>query len=1032
MEMEVMVLFITFTLSCDAIKLGILESDRNLVHICEMALKDGEDDGQCTANTIQILDAATCTADNPAKGTANAVVFHFQEHIEAFIDSNCQSEILEIAGLARFWNSPVMVRTVTNPSINDPDLYPTAVQFGLTSPVDFTYAIKSLIDYLNITSVVLVSSAGSSFDHYSIVAGIEQITRKQRLFRIEKFIEIDEYMLAKNEVTGENLRTTTSMIIIGNDFINLGMVFHKLDVITLTNDQYMIILICNQISEICTNGIKNIITRAKIIVLAPIIEQYKSIEDKLNKRLNFTVKDNEVEMYVTMYDACYGFCFGIGHNSILDGKQLAQSMRNQHFTDAFGNVTLDGAAKRLQNYAFQWLPSENDGFQEVMTLTMIEAQCTPENKCFDLGVEIIDESFWNIYENVNIKKCIKYNNYSYSIITITAIGGVTGIVICSIGFYLYRRKKHLEVYRMMWKISKENLKVIETKRSKGRAVSDNLSHKRRQLDSYALVGTLKAEFMCFKQYKRIPWNKVQLKFLYELKSLNHNNLTNFIGICYNDFDRFYVLHTLIERASLEDFIYDHQFNVDNTFKCAFIKDILKGLQYLHKSPIGYHGMLSLKTCMIDSNWVLKLTNFGISTMLNELIDQNYIRAAELIPQQFYLTVAPELLIGIQIGWNFPKGTVMGDIYSFGIMLYSIIFRIKPFDRFSLKEVLSNVIQKSLRPHIDNDNNDPLIPLMCQCWNSIPEARPKLQNIREIIGSIFSCSKGNLVDQMIKMNEKYAQNLEHIVAERTSLLVEAQQQTDRLLCEMLPPSIAAELKAEKIIIPRNYKSATVGFCQIVGFMHLMEQCTPEQVISFLNETFMIFDEVIKRHDAYKVETTGETYMMASGVPSENGGQHIFEIAEIALEIREKTFTYKIISAPNWHLRVRIGFHCGPIAAGVIGLRSPRYCLFGDTVNFASRMQSNCESNQIQVAESTAKILMENSKYKLTKRGVVNVKGKGDVNTYWLNELVVNEQKSTNATSNSEMLHQTLSNDVSLSMVKNATVDLASTGLINDSK
>lgn len=108
-------------------------------------------------------------------------------------------------------------------------------------------------------------------------------------------------------------------------------------------------------------------------------------------------------------------------------------------------------------------------------------------------------------------------------------------------------------------------------------MSDNLSNKRRQLDSYALVGTLKAEFICFKQYKRIPWNKAQLKFLYELKSLNHNNLTNFIGICYNDLDRFYVLHTLIERASLEDFIYDNQFNVDNTFKCAFIKDILKVL-----------------------------------------------------------------------------------------------------------------------------------------------------------------------------------------------------------------------------------------------------------------------------------------------------------------------------------------------------------------------------------------------------------------------------------------------------------------------
>uniref|UniRef100_A0A1I8ELQ4 guanylate cyclase n=1 Tax=Wuchereria bancrofti TaxID=6293 RepID=A0A1I8ELQ4_WUCBA len=944
MERKMIVLFfIISTLLCDPIKLGILESDQNLVHICKMAIEDGQNAGHCTANIIQIQDAATCMINNPAKGTANAIAFHFQEHVEvvicafvdiydrsqynfkAFINSRCESEILEIAGLARFWNSPVMIRAVANPIISDQDVYPTVVQFGRTSALDFTYAIKSLIDYLNITSVVLVSSTESSFDHYSIVAGIEQTAKQQRSFRIDKFIEINEYMLRENKIIAEKLRTTTSTIIIGDDFNDLGMVLRNLEVISLSDDHYMIILICNQISEICTNSIKHIVADASIIIisintvlaamLAPIIEQYKVMANKLSERLNFTIKEKEIEMYVTMYDACYGFCFGTRHSSILNGKKFAQSMRNQHFTDIFGNVTLDGTGKRLQNYAFQWLPSRNDEFQRVMTLLMIEAQCTYGNKCFDL---------------------------------------------------------HMEAYRMMWKISKEDLKVIETKRSKEHAISDNLSHKRRQLESYALVGTLKAEFICFKQYKRIPWNKAQLKFLYELKSLNHNNLTNFIGICYNDLDRFYVLHTLIERASLEDFIYDHQFNVDNTFKCAFIRDILKGLQYLHKSSIGYHGMLSLKTCMIDTNWVLKLTNFGISTMLNELIDQNYI---------LYITVAPELLTGIQIGWNFPKGTVVGDIYSFGMMLYSIIFRIKPFDRLSLKEVLHNVVEKSLRPQIDNDNSDPLITLMCECWNSVPEERPKLENIRQTIRTIFSNSKGNLVDQMIKMNEKYAQELEHIVAERTSLLVEAQEQTDRLLCEMLPPSIAAQLKAGETIIPRNYESVTVGFCQIVEFMYLMEHCTPAQVISFLNEAFMTFDEIIKCHDAYKVETTGETYMMASGVPSENGGRHIFEIAEIALKIREKTLAYKVTAAPNWHLRVRIGFHCGPIAAGVIGLRSPRYCLFGDTVNFASRMQSNCEANQIQVAESTAKILMENSKYNLTKRGVVHVKGKGYLFNYY---------------------------------------------------
>ncbi|MCP9265164.1 Guanylate cyclase [Dirofilaria immitis] len=879
------ILFIIPALLCDAIKLGILESNQNLVNICEMALKDAQNAGHCIADTIEILNATTCTISNPAKGTANAIAFHFQQHVQAFIDSKCESEVLEIAGLARFWNSPVMVRAATNPSINDQNLYPTVVQFGLTSALHFTYAIKSLIDYLNITSVVLVSSNERSFDHYSIVAGIEQIVEQQHPFHVEKYIEIDEYMLKTRK-------------------------------------------------------------------LAPIIERYKSIGDELNKRFNFIVKEEEIETYMTMYDTCYGFCFGIGHNSILDGMKFAQSMRNQQFTDAFGNVTLDGIAKRLQNYAFQWLPSGDDEFQK--------------------EVQVIDDDFWNDYKNITPRIFETFGNVSNDV----------------------------EDFKRKFKI-------------KGHAVSDNLNNKRRQLDSYALVGSLKAEFICFKQYKRIPWNKTQLKFLSELKSLSHNNLTNFIGICYNDLDRFYVLHALIERASLEDFIYDNQFNMDDTFKSAFIKDILKGLQYLHKSSIGYHGMLSLKTCLIDTNWVLKLTNFGISSMLNELINQNYIRAVELIPQQcklnfnnpinllgyhsfyvcsflVYITVAPELLIDIQIGWNFPKGTVVGDIYSFGIMLYSIVYRIKPFDRFSLKEVLDNVIRKSLRPQINDCSDDPLIGLMCQCWNEKPEVRPKLRTIRQAIGTIFSCSKGNLVDQMIKMNEKYAQNLERIVAERTSLLIEAQEQTDRLLYEILPPSIAAELKAGKTVIPRNYESVTVGFCQIVGFMYLMEQCTPEQVIAFLNEAFMSFDEIIKCHDAYKVETTGETYMMASGVPSENGGKHIFEIAEIALEIREKTLAYKVIAAPNWHLRVRIGFHCGPIAAGVIGLRSPRYCLFGDTVNFASRMQSNCEANQIQVAESTAKILMGYSKYKLTKRGMVRVKGKGDVNTYWLNELTLNEQ------------------------------------------
>uniref|UniRef100_A0A8R1II43 guanylate cyclase n=1 Tax=Caenorhabditis japonica TaxID=281687 RepID=A0A8R1II43_CAEJA len=156
-----------------------------------------------------------------------------------------------------------------------------------------------------------------------------------------------------------------------------------------------------------------------------------------------------------------------------------------------------------------------------------------------------------------------------------------------------------------------------------------LTSRRRAFNSYALVGTQRAELIAYKQIKKINFAEVTLDYLYNLKQLQHDNLAKFFGIQLNDMDNLTVLHALVERGTLEEFYADIDgFDMDETFKSAFMRDILKGLQYLHKSPVGYHGYLQASTCLIDINWVLKLTLYGVSNFICDNLDTKSIKSDE--------------------------------------------------------------------------------------------------------------------------------------------------------------------------------------------------------------------------------------------------------------------------------------------------------------------------------------------------------------------------------------------------------------------
>ncbi|XP_022257054.1 receptor-type guanylate cyclase Gyc76C-like, partial [Limulus polyphemus] len=352
--------------------------------------------------------------------------------------------------------------------------------------------------------------------------------------------------------------------------------------------------------------------------------------------------------------------------------------------------------------------------------------------------------------------------------------------------------------------------------------------------------------------------------------------------------------------------------------------------------------------------------------------------------------APEILRDTS---QYPRGTQKGDVYSFSIILHEIISRQGPFSGSTdihPKEIVKNIKEYKegevlFRPDISIlECQDYIVQTICECWHEKPENRPDFAHIRAKLQRMREGMKSNIMDNMMDMMEKYANNLEELVEERTAQLVEEKKKTEALLHRMLPKSVAEQLMRGEPVIPESFDAVTIYFSDIVGFTSMSAESSPMEVVTFLNDLYTVFDAIISHYNVYKVETIGDAYMVVSGLPIRNGDQHAGEIASMALELLDAIRSFKIRHRPNQTLKLRIGIHTGPVVAGVVGLTMPRYCLFGDTVNTASRMESNGEALKIHVSPHCKVFLDRLGGYTTEERGYVAMKGKGEIKTYWLLE------------------------------------------------
>ena len=214
--------------------------------------------------------------------------------------------------------------------------------------------------------------------------------------------------------------------------------------------------------------------------------------------------------------------------------------------------------------------------------------------------------------------------------------------------------------------------------------------------------------------------------------------------------------------------------------------------------------------------------------------------------------------------------------------------------------------------------------------------------------------------------------------------EEKQKSDTLLLNILPEAVATELKESGNVRAKGFELAGVMFADFCNFTAISQTMTADELVSELNECFTAFDRITTAHGVEKLKTIGDGYLCVAGIP-EPRPQALLELTRVALEIRdyianrrrEKTAG----GGPYWD--VRVGLHCGPLVAGVVGLRKFAYDVWGDTVNMASRMESAGAPGRVNISAEFRSQLPPGAVCE--PRGAIAVKGKGEVEMFFLDSL-----------------------------------------------
>ncbi|CAI2328559.1 unnamed protein product [Caenorhabditis sp. 36 PRJEB53466] len=986
---------------------------------------------------IEVLNVEGCGAS--FEGVAAAAELYHVNKVDAFFGPYCTKELSPVATMASYWNIPILAYTAISSDFSDSRIYKTLVRTSFQSLDSISDATAAFLAHNNLTKAAIVSNIGP--DSFEKVQNLERALREKGI-TVTRRVMFEEAASAEELLDNgymDELKDNSRVILpVFSSTRDLSTVFRNATVLSQMSSADFVyihpLMLTKSAGEppVFYGKSSQTIVKSQFANTIQIYNSYGFSDDLLDEFLKtfegkrVFIEEKDLFNYVALYESFLVFAklskkyLGMkdvetdNNGRKIDGKAFWNMVRGTTFEGVRGNISFDNSAQRMSSFSAFYVDSRRD---QIRTVALINSTKTEKNcgeiVCAELVVSDVVTKYWSTSTGKlpeSEPECgFKGENcdYTQTIVLSTAIVCLTMLII--LGFWLKRICETKQLEKMPWRIFRGDVQILDEEQAKSVISINSNTTKMSQVEAkliknHAIVGVnTHAVYDIYEQRQAIRFRRDDLILLTKMKQAVHDNINPFIGMSFNEKSELLLLWKFCSRGTLQDVIYCEKFELDEKFQGAFVRDITMGLEYLHSSPIGYHGGLASWTALIDKNWMIKLTDYAVCDPLkrwekhgridckvdNES-EQKWQKSASLyVPPDIRTANETNRTRRMDQQWQHQSllRRQQADIYAFGVIIYEILFRSMPYDdRLDLTELAQKAAEgeKIQKPQIQRNKklNPDMIALLQDCWSDQPDMRPTIRRVR-LATEIALKTKGNLVDSMMRMMEEYANNLEKLVGERTKMAEEANLRAERLLFQLLPKGIAIELKAGRTVEPKLYPSATVMFSDIAGFTKLCSQSSPIEVVTLLNKLYSEFDTVINKHDSYKVETIGDAYMVVSGIPTENGKRHVANISSVTLDIVELLKRFEVPHRRDYRLTIRLGFATGAVAAGVVGLNSPRYCLFGETVNIASIMESSGEGGRIQMSECSKSLLSaEYPEFVTEIRGVNKSVNKDDFCTFWL--------------------------------------------------